>query len=509
MIRIKTRRLRAAGLLCLLLPAAAFLLTWVRPVIAFPSALMLAAAFILFAKRDRKTPMADVFGENDELCISWLSLCAVIACALLWTFLSGMGGMFYQNEDHYGRNAIFHDMLENPWPVYFEGTDFALTYYIAYWILPALAAKGAALLFGNGVLWGAGNAALFIQTVVFLVVIFLLLLSIVRAKNLPAVLTALFVFVMFSGMDALPAALKNDWFNQIEWWAETYQFSCNTTCLFWVYNQALPAWIAVLLLLSRPMDLGWYALLGLAAFPFSPMPFIGLFFLMGCLFIWRLAQGVRSERFAQHAKALFLSCFSPENLFACAAIIPCFCLYFMSNQASSQGGFTMQLFFYAWGVGKALCRLVLFWLIEFGALALVMAPRFKKDPLFGFAVVSLLLAPMFRLGFKADFSMRGSIPGLTVLCVYAIRFLIEAFSCRSRRTEACLLAALLALGALTPLMEFERGAYKVKLAGTNFMYSDPFKTVLHEDADTFNFICEDVNASAFYKYIARKGPADR
>lgn len=107
----------------------------------------------------------------------------------------------------------------------------------------------------------------------------------------------------------------------------------------------------------------------------------------------------------------------------------------MSNQASSQGGFTMQLFFYAWGVGKALCRLVLFWLIEFGAL--------------------------------------------------------------------------LALGALTPLMEFERGAYKVKLAGTNFMYSDPFKTVLHEDADTFNFICEDVNASAFYKYIARKGPADR
>ena len=83
MIRIKTRRLRAAGLLCLLLPAAAFLLTWVRPVIAIPSAAMLAAALCLFMRRDRVSPAADAFGDNDELCISVLSLLAVIACAVV------------------------------------------------------------------------------------------------------------------------------------------------------------------------------------------------------------------------------------------------------------------------------------------------------------------------------------------------------------------------------------------------------------------------------------------
>ena len=64
-----------------------------------------------------------------------------------------------------------------------------------------------------------------------------------------------------------------------------------------------PAWIAALLLLSRPMDFGWYALLGLAAFPFSPMPFVGLFFLMGCMFVYSLVKGVREKRFAQHARA--------------------------------------------------------------------------------------------------------------------------------------------------------------------------------------------------------------
>ena len=111
MIRFKTRTLRAAGLLCLLLPAAAFLMTWVRPVIAIPACAMLAAAFALFVRRDRETPMADAFGEEDGLCISLLGLLAVVACALLWTFLSGMGGMFYQNEDHYGRNAIFLSLI--------------------------------------------------------------------------------------------------------------------------------------------------------------------------------------------------------------------------------------------------------------------------------------------------------------------------------------------------------------------------------------------------------------
>ena len=42
-----------------------------------------------------------------------------------------------------------------------------------------------------------------------------------------------------------------------------------------------------------------------------------------------------------------------------------------------------------------------------------------------------------------------------------------------------------------------------------FLTADPFKTVLHEEADTFNFICNDVSNSTFYKHFARKGPANR
>lgn len=501
MIVISRRFLRSAALLTLLLPVAAFLLTWVRPVFALPALAALIAAVLLDCRR--RAAQINCFGDEDEaLRLSPWALFAVIACALLWTFLSGIGGMFYQNEDHYGRNAILHDLLEHPWPVRFEGTGYALTYYLAYWLLPALAGKGAALLLGEGVRWGVANAALFAQTVWFLVLIFLLLLSLVRAGNLLPACVALLVFVMFSGMDALMAGFIDDWNNQIEWWAGTYQFSSNTTCLFWVYNQAVPAWLAFLLLLDAPRDVGGFALVGLLSFPYSPFPFIGLAVAM---FAQALALLVRACRVqGPGASALLRACLSARNLLACAAIIPVFLPYFASNQASSDAPLHFQPLLYAFSPRTAFFRLLLFELVEFGALALVLGARFRRSPLFLASVATLVLAPLLRMGYKADFGMRVSIPALTLLCVMSVRFLLDARARRQDRYAAGVLSVLLLIGSVTPLLEFERGAYKVMLAGTNFMYSDPYKTVLHEDADTFNFICEDVDSSFFYRHLARR-----
>lgn len=507
MIRISRGALRTAGLLLLALPSCAFLLTWVRPAVGVPCVLALVAAWSLFARRERTRRMEDAFGDRDEaFSLSRLSLALIIACAVLFTFFSGIGGLFYQNEDHYGRNAILHDLLENSWPVYFEGTSYALTYYIAYWLLPALFAKAASLFLGSGVLWSAANAALFAQTVVFLTVIFLLFVSLVRARSALSVCVSLLAFVLFSGMDALALPFYPDWWNsQLEWWGEVYQFSSHTTCLFWVYNQAVPAWLAILLLMTRPKDFSSYALIGLCAFPFSPFPFVGLFFCMMLMAVWALVRCARTQHAGRSAATLLRACLSPENLLACAAILPCFGPYFMANQASGDSPLHAELFIYAFGVRDALLRLVRFELIEFGALALALSRRYRRDPLFVIAMLSLVLSPIFRMGYKADFSMRASIPGLTLLCVYAVRFLLESFSRRQSLPAAAVVALILLIGSVTPLTEFARGVYKVKTAGTIFLTSDPYQTVLHEEADTFNFICEDVNEAFFYRHLARKG----
>ena len=77
-----------------------------------------------------------------------------------------------------------------------------------------------------------------------------------------------------------------------------------------------------------------------------------------------------------------------------------------------------------------------------------------------------------------------------------------------RLVPSVALLLLLMIGCVTPAMEFVRGAYKVKQAGTIFLIANPFKTVLHPDADTHNFICSDVNDSFFYRHLAQPAEAD-
>ena len=66
-------------------------------------------------------------------------------------------------------------------------------------------------------------------------------------------ITVIGIMIFFSGLDIIGCFIQ-EWNFQsfasilhLEWWLEGFQFSSNTTCLFWVYNQAVPAWIATLL----------------------------------------------------------------------------------------------------------------------------------------------------------------------------------------------------------------------------------------------------------------------
>ena len=470
MIHFSRRALRCAALATLLLPAAAFLLTWVRLPVSVPCVLAIAAAFILYSCKRKQV---DLFGRaEDDFALPPAAVLAVVLCALAWTFFSGIGGYFYQNEDH--------------------------------WILPALVGKLLSALMGASWLWPAANATLFVQTVWFLALTLLLLLAVVQVQALCKVCLSLVVFVLFSGMDMLMARYNPEaWRHQIEWWAQCYQFSSNTTCLFWVYNQAVPAWLATMLLLSAPEDVGSFALIGLAAFPFSPLPLMGLMVYFIGTAVCRLIIRIREQGLARGFRALLDECFTGRNLLAIVGLFPVFALYFSANAASGSAPLRFDIYIDSLGPGGAVRLLILFDIVEFACFSLVMGPRFGKSRVFWLTQLSLILAPMFKIGYNMDFSMRASIPALCVLCVFVIRFLTEEHSGVRRKVSAALLAVLLMIGAVTPLEEFRRGIYKVREAGTIFLTADPFGTVLHPDADTDNFICRDVREHWFYRYLAR------
>jgi len=153
------RRDRFAGLALayLLLPSLVFLLTWVRPGIGIPTALVVAASFLWFL-RTNDTPGSRPAISNG----SWIF---ILVLALVWTFLAGVGGFVPQTSDYEKHNLAYHDLLGQSWPVRYDGDtgSYFMCYGLGYYLVPALAARlaGAAWLPALTLAWGFIGVALF------------------------------------------------------------------------------------------------------------------------------------------------------------------------------------------------------------------------------------------------------------------------------------------------------------------------------------------------------------
>jgi len=149
-------------------------------------------------------------------------------------------------------------------------------------------------------------------------------------------------------------------------------------------------------------------------------------------------------------------------------------------------------------------ELCLFLLVEVGIyLFLIFAAdeRFKKNPmenlLFQITAITLMICPLFVIGYASDFCMRVSIPGLLVIYLWCIRIFDDkiernnefnlmvnqptaahAYKLRNRKANilAWILVAALAIGAVTPIHEIvrtyynSRGEYEITIGSPEGLY---------------------------------------
>ncbi len=322
--------------------------------------------------------------------------------------------------------------------------------------------------------------------------VFLLLCSVLERSR--KVLPVLLLFVLFSGMDGWMAFVQNNWSDHLEWWAVHWQYSSNSTCLFWVFNQAVPAWLAALLLLHSLDEEASFGLLGSVTAIFSPLPLMGLAFL--CLGIWLKNIATQKEK---SLKERLLKPFSPVNIPALLGAVP-IVLYLASNRSASGEYPHFEM------MGDFFSSYLPFILIEWGIYALLMARYYRKDPMFYLMAFSLFIIPMITMGgYTNDFPMRVSIPALVMLMVYCGHFIQKAGTEQGPgKTAVLLLVACLTIGALTPLTEFKRGIEQTRYMTNHQMsyFRDDYGTVLGKGSHVRNFICEDTEKSFFYKYMA-------
>ena len=502
MISIKYKNLRLFALVLLAIPSLIFFLSWLKLFIGIPFALLLIGALVCCARQQ----------DDRSLNIRVSTLIAIVAVVFLWCVLSGQGGFFVQKQDHFARNVIFRDLINYNWPVrYASGNDESLVYYIGYWLLPALFGKIGIAIGGAEAGWLAGRIALLLWSTVLITVAFLLVCFYVGAARRKYVYTALIVFILFSGMDAIGSLYNIENFaSHIEWWVNYFQYSSMSTQLCWVFNQAIPTWIATALMLNEK-DKSCYALIGMLILSCSPLPFVGLAFFMLCLALKDFASAVKGKTL----NAFFREIITFPNIAALITLIPTFGLYYMNNTASANTGSGESSFFVPFGIDTVIFY-VFFVVLEF-AIMLFLLKNEENKTLSVIIGISLTIIPIFIVGGASDFCMRASIPALFVLMTMLIKFFIaydkekelivdkKSEGHKQLKAKFIIVLVIFLVGCITPFVEYNSSVCTYIKEGTQSASEfDIYGSLTEVEKDTKrNFVGEDSSNSLFYKTIGK------
>ncbi len=359
----------------------------------------------------------------------------------LWVFLSGVGGYTFQNWDHHWRNVVLRDLINYPWPVVYASPESGpikmLIYYVGYWLPAALVGK----IFG----WGAANFALFLWTWLGVLLVTLQLSFKLKTSALKTIL----LLVLFSGMDALsPLLFAQEYptlwlpIQHLEIWSGNLQYSSFTTQLFWVFNQAVPAWLCIALILesdrqehSTAFQISQKIFIWSLCFFFAPIASIGLF-------PYLLLEWFKRIDFKSPFKNLRFDALLASGIIALVSY-----LFFSSNSAAQERGFQ----------SVAIKDMLVFFLLDGGILWLLLAPLKWRDPRWALTGFLLLVLPFIQFGNGRDFVMRASIAPLFYLLLMTGEAIFQNTGPRFYRIA---FAAILIVGALTPLYEINRSVYR-------------------------------------------------
>lgn len=417
--------------------------------------------------------------ENIDINIFVKALLLII----LWVYLSGIGGYCYQNSDHGVRNALFRALVEYDWPVIAKNGDVGLVYYIGFWLPAACIGK----VFGLE----AGYAMQMIWAVLGIFIIYYLI-CVYRKKT---DLWPIAFLVFFSGLDYVGTWMLGEegldlrMAAHLEWWAIDLQFTSMTAQLFWVFNQAIPAWVATILVLTQKNCRNMLLILSLTMIS-STIPFVGLIPIVIYLFIKRLMVNKRSWK----------ELFTFQNVIGVLVVGGCVFLYLIGNMTARMDGKSSTELV----VKEPLAYLVkylLFFSLEFGVYLYFVFKYKKKDLMVYLITIILMICPFIEVGENYDFCMRASIPSLFILMLMCMEVLEKIRIDRKKYllTGYCIV---LLLGAITGFNEIHRSVKETFWRVTNG------DSVRYPEIDIENTLLQpgnfygEVQGSFFYEHLA-------
>ena len=400
---------------------------------------------------------------------------AIILIAL-WVTLSGIGGVMFQNSDHGARTAMYKALVDYDWPVISNKGNYGLIYYIGYWLPSAVIGK----LFGFEI----GYKFQMVWAAIGIFIVYLLI-CVLRKK---VSIWPLIIVILFSGLDIVgswPQGVIFKFTKHLEYWSAFFQYSSNTTQLFWVFNQAIPAWVATTLIVVGKNRKNILFILGSIMLA-STFPFVGLI-PFSLYFLFRKLK-------IQNFKEIF----SLQNIVGVCVCGGITFLYLIGNISAGK----VNTFENDTDTSIRMIMYVLFCIIEFGFYMMILWRNNKKNKFYYLLLIVLVACPLIRVGDAQDFCMRVSIPALFILMILCIEELPKLYKEKNKTLFVCLVICL-SLGACTPMQEINRTIVQtVKAVSKGESPTERIWSIEEEILKGNNF-SGPVNESLFYKYLAK------
>jgi hypothetical protein len=429
--------------LYLFLPFVLFLVGWTKPFVSIPVLIILTVCFYSMVKT-----FPELWLPKFSKDVFFKTVC-ILFIIFVWVWLSGIGKLVFQNEDQSWRNGWFDLLVLEEWPlVYFSPTiennmeAIVIVYYFGFWLPAAIIGK----LFGL-------TAGYITQVIWAVTGIFLFYYLIIAKYIRKIVFWPLVVLIFFSGLDILGIyLLGNNYYayseiGHLEWWASPFQFSSMTTQLFWVFNQAVPAWLVTMILLIQKKNRHIAVIVALAMIT-STLPFFGLIVLAICVVVKNYVANKNSDN--NQLKDSLLDIFTFENIAGGGLIGIISFLFLKNNGASSQiNSLNLQ------SLKGTVFLWFLFYMIEAGIYFIAVWKYQKHNYLLYYSLLWLAICPWIEVGTNSDFCMRASIPALIIVLLLVIDTINKSRIAGDFKTLVVMLV-ILAIGSYTPIKEITR-----------------------------------------------------
>ena len=510
-MRIDSKVLTFLSVLYLYIPVFVFLFGWTnKPVALVTSVAIVFCAARLFRSIRREPADPDALKLNTAVMIFAFVL-------FIWIgYYAGWGRWVTQTGDWNKHNAVLYDLIGRRWPVlYRNGNEYSmLSYYIGYYLVPALAGK-----LTHSV--RTAEKVMYLWGVSGLLLVYLNLICCIRAReNVMQILSA--VMIPFFGIPlwlselVLKRVSEYNRLGETQWFYYSdeirLQYSNNFTLLAWVVPQVIACWLTVILFLRHREKIESYLLIMLPSMLMGILSFLGI---VPLAMAYAVEWGIRNKE----VRAFLGKVFSADNLLMLFTQGSVLLLYYYGNVFLEKPqelkfrridyGPDTWILFVVFVTVNILIYAVLFW-------------RDHKTDLIYYAVFATLIAlPAFSMGKYNDLMMRTSIPGLLMLMIYALEFISKHMlpgSAQNAKENAVsrgftsvsgIIAAVFILVGM--YYSFHECSQRVKDETYGKLGSETKWTSLEEFANRsgkanndykYNYFAYDIDENLFYRYLA-------